>query len=260
MPSNHITSSGPTSYFSSYRESREDRLSSPKEESSQGKINSSFIDSWEKSRFEKRDYTHNSTTSVNDLLRNRSEGISENNEFNNQKSINLSAKDITITGPSIRLVSVGEYAEIVLTSNEKLKKKDVNITVTGPGRRNIPVTIEEENDDLLITFKPLLVGEYNVHIKRGDHHAPGSPFKCYVYNAEEIKVGKIPDGVVGQPVEFEIDGSAAGSGNLEILVNGGHVTSNVRNLGQQKFWASFVPHTPMMHSVEMKFNDATVPG
>lgn len=41
-----------------------------------------------------------------------------------------------------------------------------------------------------------------------------------------------------------VDGSQAGSGNLEILVNGGRVTSSVRALGAQRFVASFTPHEP----------------
>lgn len=59
---------------------------------------------------------------------------------------------------------------------------------------------------------------------------------------------------------FLVDGSGAGSGNLEILVNGGHVTSFVRNLGDQKFLASFVPHEAMEHIVDIKFNGEVVPG
>ena len=57
-----------------------------------------------------------------------------------------------------------------------------------------------------------------------------------------------------------VDGSEAGSGNLEILVNGGHVTSFVRNLGQQRFLASFVPHQALVHMIEIKFNGEYVPG
>ncbi|CAB0011178.1 unnamed protein product, partial [Nesidiocoris tenuis] len=61
-------------------------------------------------------------------------------------------------------------------------------------------------------------------------------------------------------VTVTLDGSSAGSGNLEILVNGGHVTSFVRNLGNQRFLASFVPHENLSHHVEMKFNGEPVPG
>lgn len=57
-----------------------------------------------------------------------------------------------------------------------------------------------------------------------------------------------------------VNGSKAGSGNLEILVNGGHVTSFVKALGSQRFLASFVPHEAVSHLVEMTFNGETVPG
>lgn len=57
-----------------------------------------------------------------------------------------------------------------------------------------------------------------------------------------------------------VDGSTAGSGNLEILVNGGHVTSYVRELGDQCFMASFVPHQAVVHTIDMKFNGETVRG
>jgi filamin len=61
-------------------------------------------------------------------------------------------------------------------------------------------------------------------------------------------------------IDFLVDGSRAGSGNLEILVNGGHVTSFVRTLGSQRFLASFVPHEAVTHLVEMTFNGEAVSG
>lgn len=59
---------------------------------------------------------------------------------------------------------------------------------------------------------------------------------------------------------ISVDGSQAGSGNLEILVNGGRVTSSVRALGGQRFVASFTPHENGIHSVQITFNGETVPG
>ncbi|KAL1490329.1 hypothetical protein ABEB36_013043 [Hypothenemus hampei] len=78
--------------------------------------------------------------------------------------------------------------------------------------------------------------------------------------AAAVKVQPVPDGVLGQPVEFEIDGSGAGSGDLEILVEGGRVTSSVRSLGGQRFRAAFTPHQALPHRVDIKFNGETVPG
>lgn len=57
-----------------------------------------------------------------------------------------------------------------------------------------------------------------------------------------------------------VDGSGAGSGDLEILVEGGKVTSSVRSLGGQKFKAAFTPHQPLPHRVDIRFNGDTVPG
>jgi filamin len=100
-----------------------------------------------------------------------------------------------------------------------------------------------------------------------------------VEGAQAIRVSNKPDGYLGQPFEFEsenlnfkpltfkmmankfsVDGSRAGSGNLEILVNGGRVTSSVRALGGQRFVASFTPHETGIHTVQITFNNETVPG
>ncbi|XP_055852874.1 filamin-A isoform X2 [Episyrphus balteatus] len=86
------------------------------------------------------------------------------------------------------------------------------------------------------------------------------PIDSNATGSQAIRVQDIPNGAIGRPVEFEIDGSKAGSGNLEILVNGGRVTSSVRSLGGQRFIASFTPHEPGTHTVQITFNGETVPG
>ncbi|KAK3870873.1 hypothetical protein Pcinc_023943 [Petrolisthes cinctipes] len=168
---------------------------------------------------------------------------------------------VSVSGPGVRLVSVSSPAEFTVSTPQPLRQEEVNVRITGPGKRVVPVSTDETSGgEVVAAFKPLEVGEYVVDVRVGSVRVPGSPFRCYVYNSQEIQVGSIPDGIVGRPVEFEIDGSSAGSGNLEILVNGGHVTSYVRNLGGQRFLASFVPHSAIRHVVEMRFNGEKVPG
>lgn len=71
----------------------------------------------------------------------------------------------------------------------------------------------------------------------------------------------IPILITSQNVfSFTVDGSGAGSGDLEILVEGGRVTSSVRSLGGQRFKAAFTPHQALPHRVDIRFNDDTVPG
>ena len=54
---------------------------------------------------------------------------------------------------------------------------------------------------------------------------------------------------------FIVDGNGAGFGNLEIIVNGGRVTSHVSTVEpQKKFSANFIPHEAGRHRIDVKFN------
>ncbi|XP_042865445.1 filamin-A-like isoform X5 [Penaeus japonicus] len=209
-------------------------------------------------------YLSSSTTSVDvvDAVSHRlqSSGFNQHEKHrHHQPSIDPSR--VSVSGPGVRLVSVSSQAEFTVSTPQPLHQEEVNVKITGPGKRHVPLALNKVAEgEVMAAFTPQQVGEYLVDVRIKDTRIPGSPFRCYVYDSQEIRVGTIPNGIVGRPVEFEIDGSTAGSGNLEILVNGGHVTSYVRNLGQQRFLASFVPHSAIRHMVEMRFNGEKVPG
>ncbi|XP_046654649.1 filamin-C-like isoform X2 [Daphnia pulicaria] len=167
--------------------------------------------------------------------------------------------NVTVTGEGLNLAPVGRVTTFTIQSRD-MEANDVNVKITGPNQRNIPVQIQKAPGGVNVSFSSTSVGEYTIDVQVKNQRLAGAPFRCFAYNAEEIRVGRVPSGVVGKPVEFEIDGSTAGSGNLEILVNGGHVTSYVRELGDQCFLASFVPHQSTVHTIEMKFNGETVRG
>ncbi|XP_059352458.1 filamin-B-like isoform X4 [Daphnia carinata] len=167
--------------------------------------------------------------------------------------------NVTVTGDGLNLASVGRTTTFAIQSRD-IDAKDVIVKVTGPNQRVIPVQIQKTVGGVNVSFSATTVGEHVIDIQVKNQRLSGAPFRCFAYNAQEIRVGRVPSGVVGKPVEFEIDGSTAGSGNLEILVNGGHVTSYVRELGDQCFLASFVPHQATVHTIEMKFNGETVRG
>ncbi|XP_066943284.1 filamin-A isoform X1 [Macrobrachium rosenbergii] len=218
-------------------------------------------------KLESTTYLSSSTTSVDvtDAVSHRLQGASHHQHSHqvarHSPQPQIDASRVSVSGPGVRLVSVSSQAEFTVSMPPPLRQEEINVRITGPGKRQVPVETQGTSEgEVLAAFTPLQVGEYIVDVRVGDTRVPGSPFRCYVYNAQEIQVGTIPNGIVGRPVEFEIDGSSAGSGNLEILVNGGHVTSYVRNLGQQRFLASFVPHSAIRHTVEMRFNGEKVPG
>nr|XP_012149361.1 PREDICTED: filamin-A isoform X2 [Megachile rotundata] len=162
-----------------------------------------------------------------------------------------------VTGNALEMLPIHRPTTFTLDSSVDPNK--IAVSVTGPNGKTIPVQ-KSTLRGLTYTIIAEEVGEHIIQILINGQHIQGSPFRSQAYNARAIQIGNIPNGVVNQPVEFEIDGSKAGSGNLEILVNGGHVTSFVRALGSQRFLASFVPHEAVVHLVEMTFNGEVVPG
>ncbi|XP_063231927.1 LOW QUALITY PROTEIN: filamin-C [Bacillus rossius redtenbacheri] len=165
-----------------------------------------------------------------------------------------------VSGEALELVPINRPASISVELEDKSDLAELSATVTAPSRRSAPATVFRSRDKATLSFSVTEIGEHTIDVRVRDQRVAGSPFRTHAYDAKAIQVGRIPDGVIGQPVEFEIDGSGAGSGNLEILVNGGHVTSFVTSLGEHRFLASFVPHEAIAHLVEMRFNKETVPG
>ncbi|XP_023314002.1 filamin-A isoform X2 [Trichogramma pretiosum] len=167
------------------------------------------------------------------------------------------ANQAMVTGSALENLPL--YRPTSFTLDSSLEASKISVIVTGPNGRPVPVQKSNyRNQTYTITADQ--IGEYTIQVLFNGKHVTGSPFRSQAYNAQAIVVGDIPDGVINEPVEFEIDGSDAGSGNLEILVNGGHVTSFVTTLGNQRFLASFVPHEAVSHLVEMTFNGEAVPG
>lgn len=61
---------------------------------------------------------------------------------------------------------------------------------------------------------------------------------------------------------YLVDASAAGAGNLEIIVsaNGRNVPNYVQSEGNAKFRVNFKPTEPSTHILSVKFNGEAVPG
>lgn len=175
-----------------------------------------------------------------------------------QKIVNLHR--ISARGKGLKFVPVKRPVTFALRS-PGFEQDDIGITVTAPSGREIPARIDTIRSGVYeVEYITPEVGDHVIDVLACGSPITGSPFHSSAYDASKIKVAPMPSGLVGHAVEFEIDGSEAGSGNLEILVNGGRVTSEVKCLGNHRFVASFVPHSATVHVVEMKFNEDTVTG
>lgn len=77
--------------------------------------------------------------------------------------------------------------------------------LTAPSRKEIPVRVTRSliSNDLTALFTAVEVGEHLVDIRVKNQRIAGSPFRTHAYNPRAIKVGRIPNGVINEPVEFE---------------------------------------------------------
>ena len=89
-----------------------------------------------------------------------------------------------------------------------------------------------------------------------------SPFLIKTYDASKVIVISTPFGSVGKPVEFIVDASNSGEGNLEISVTtkGKNIQTQVQPLGGAKFRVIFIPADISDHIVAISFNNEPVSG
>ena len=82
------------------------------------------------------------------------------------------------------------------------------------------------------------------------------------YDASKVLVSSIPWGTIGKAVDFTVDASKAGEGNLEITISarGRNIPTQVHPQGSAKFMVSFVPLEGIDHIINITFNKELVPG
>jgi filamin len=89
----------------------------------------------------------------------------------------------------------------------------------------------------------------------------GSSFTVQAYDTNRLIISDIPRFVIfNQPVEFTIDASKAGEGQLEVDINNGLVPNHVRSLGNSKFHFTFLPILNEPHRISIKFNGQQLSG
>lgn len=165
-----------------------------------------------------------------------------------------------IVAPAARLVlsetldkiSVGKSCVFIVES-----PTTPHVEVLGPARRSLQVEVTAQHGNVNkydVTFIPLDVGDHSVEVKLPGGHVEGSPFLIKAYDASRVNVTDITDGIVGKPVNFSINASQAGAGNLEIIVavNGRNVPNFVQSEGNARFKVNFKPTEAAVHSLSVR--------
>lgn len=167
---------------------------------------------------------------------------------------------VTATGKGLKSAQVGHVASFVITCRGA-GHSDVDVKITAPSRKSVSYRLKDKrNGTIVVEYTPHEVGEHIIEARIKGHPIKGGPYRCLAFDPKRVVVSKIPESHMGKPTQFEIDTTQAGSGSLEVSVNGGQVTSTMKNISNQVYVTSFVPHKPVPHTIDVLFNKEHVPG
>ncbi|XP_052216529.1 filamin-B-like isoform X2 [Dreissena polymorpha] len=168
------------------------------------------------------------------------------------------AKSMTVSGRGLEYVQVNKTASFSIIMNN-LDPKQLAVSILDPHRNSVQHKLKNKNNQMKVKYTPMEIGDYTITLKYGEQELTGSPFVAKAYNTTAIKVTDIPDGVVGQPIEFGIDVRKAGEGQLEIMVNSGTLPNTVESQETGVYKMSFTPEEAGQQKVEIIFNQEQHP-
>ncbi|XP_072764908.1 filamin-C isoform X4 [Anoplolepis gracilipes] len=191
--------------------------------------------------------------------------------------------DIKFNGEAVRgcpfVCNVSDTSRVTLSMNH-LELIPVNhpasfhMGVDGSGSAELAVSIRGPNSELPVKvtgdisngftaeFIPRDVGVHSISVEYNGYPVNGTPFLAKAFNADNVLIGPVARGSVGQPTHFTVDASQAGEGNLEITISarGQNIPTQVTPQGNARFSVSFVPFEASEHVINIAFNKKTVPG
>ncbi|VDD94662.1 unnamed protein product [Enterobius vermicularis] len=172
------------------------------------------------------------------------------------------ASSVSVFGENLRMASVDRLSVFMIHA-VGAECKDITVTVTAPsGKQKRASVFPIDDNTFKVEWKAVEAGEHLVDVRLFDQSVYESPFICNVGDPDLVTVRDMPQYLsydsLNREHSFEIDASAAGSGNLEIMINGGRIPCRVRGLGGRKYLAMFIPTQPLPHIVEMSFNNEHV--
>jgi filamin len=203
------------------------------------------------------------------------EGINISVRFNGESVPNspftckvTDTEKVQVSGSALKSAPVNQPASLTIDPHGA----DVtacNVMVLAPSGVHLPINITGAlPSKIQAGFTPTEVGPHSITITVSSQDSDpqpisGSPFTCNVYDVSKIRVSGLKDGLVGQPMTFTVDASAAGEGTLELVVTTGkqslraEVSARSRGLYDVTFVP--IPNEPMIF-VQITFNEVDVPG
>lgn len=168
---------------------------------------------------------------------------------------------VSVNLSHLELMTVTEAAmfHILVDSTDNA---ELAVSVQGP-RTDLPVKVAGNvKNGFTAEFTPEEVGAYTICVEYNGIAVAGTPFTGKAFDASNVLVSPIPWGTIGKSLQFSVDASKAGEGNLEITISarGRNIPTQVHPQGSARFAVSFVPLEAIDHIINITFNKESVPG
>ncbi|VDP12947.1 unnamed protein product [Soboliphyme baturini] len=165
-----------------------------------------------------------------------------------------------VFGKGLKTACVGKTASFEITA-PCLSNDDIDVIVTFANGKKIPCKVVAlSSTNYLCEYIPTEVGVYRVDLKICGRSVDGSPFLVSTYEPMKVLIEPFSGDVVGKPVQFLVDASEAGKGQLEISINKGQIPNNVQLHGAGKCLVTFIPEKVGTYVIDVTLNGDLVRG
>ena len=168
-----------------------------------------------------------------------------------------------------------EWAEFTLDLR-KAGEGSLDINIVGPSEADVKCK-DQEDGTVAVQYFPELAGVYAITIHFNNTHIPGSPFKpLFELATDSAKCKAFGDGLrehgvkIGDPGNFLIDTTEAGSGAVDVIVDGPHGTNQQILLSPAKplitsnknetYSVVYNPRKVGKYGINVTFADNSIPG
>uniref|UniRef100_A0A667XTF4 Filamin B n=1 Tax=Myripristis murdjan TaxID=586833 RepID=A0A667XTF4_9TELE len=176
------------------------------------------------------------------------------------------AAKVRAGGPGLERAQAGEPAEFSIWTREA-GAGGLSIAVEGPSRAEIAFD-DRKDGSCGVTYIAQEPGDYEVSVKFNEQHIPDSPFLVPVVapvnDARRLTVTGLQESGLkaNHPASFAVRLNGA-QGKLEAKVHspsGALEECAVTELDREKYAIRFIPRENGVHSIDVKFNGAHIPG
>ncbi|XP_052106412.1 filamin-A-like isoform X1 [Mytilus californianus] len=171
----------------------------------------------------------------------------------------IDPKSFYINGDGLYLCHTNKTASFNINNKGEINQSFLHLKISAPSKRTVPYNIRRTKEGHTVEYIPTEVGDHRIEIKYGDSEIEGSPFTAKAYDTHAIRVSRFGDTLVGKSVDFTIDVTSAGEGQLEIMVNNGNLPNTVEMENAGVYKIAFIPEQAGKQYVDINFNREPLP-